>query len=184
MYAGGPVASNLTIITSLQPLVLERVPGELEARAGGPVSWLHTKVRTRQGLVVVPSVARNPGMPTGWVAGGWGWGLRGTRRFGLPPTHTHGDALSDAPVSAQCPPDRGWCAARQALYKLSTESRSILRGCSTDMCQQAWVPDGVSLRQSSQRSIDGARQLSRSNVVAAPPLRKTRSTAASAASAD
>ncbi len=100
------------------------------------------------------------------------------------PTHTHGDALSDAPVSAQCPPDRGWCAARQALYKLSTESRSILRGCSTDMCQQAWVPDGVSLRQSSQRSIDGARQVSRSNVVAAPPLRKTRSTAASAASAD
>ena len=82
------------------------------------------------------------------------------------------------------PPDCGRRVGRQALYKLSTESRSILRGCSTDMCQQAWVPDGVSLRESSQRSVDGARQLSRSNVVAAPPLRKSRSTATSAASAD
>ena len=99
------------------------------------------------------------------------------------PTHTHGGALSDAPTR-HSPPDCGWCVERQALYKLSTESRSILRGCSTDMCQQAWVPDGVSLRESSQRSVDGARQLSRSNVVAAPPLHKSRSTATSAASAD
>ncbi len=28
----------------LQPLVLERVPHDTEARQGGPASWIHTKV--------------------------------------------------------------------------------------------------------------------------------------------
>ena len=83
-------------------------------------------------------------------------------------------------VSRHSPPDRGCVLGRQALYKLSSESRSIMRGCSSDMCSAAWVPDGVALRESSQRSVDGARQLQRSNVVGASPLRKKSSAAAAA----
>lgn len=31
----------------LQPLVLERIPETTEARAGGPVAWIHTKALYR-----------------------------------------------------------------------------------------------------------------------------------------
>ena len=31
----------------VQPLILERVPQETEARSGGPVSWIHTKALYR-----------------------------------------------------------------------------------------------------------------------------------------
>lgn len=33
---------------ALQPLVLERVPEDTEARQGGPASWIHTKVTLRR----------------------------------------------------------------------------------------------------------------------------------------
>ena len=32
------------LVALLQPLVLERVPEDTEARQGGPASWIHTKV--------------------------------------------------------------------------------------------------------------------------------------------
>ena len=34
-------------VLMVQPLILERVPQETEARSGGPVSWIHTKALYR-----------------------------------------------------------------------------------------------------------------------------------------
>ena len=76
----------------LQPLVLERVPGEREARAGGPVSWLHTKVRP---MTCTESTFRLHVVRDQEVAGACcGWGRGSTHSGHAAPTHTHGDALS------------------------------------------------------------------------------------------
>lgn len=58
------------------------------------------------------------------------------------------------------------CAGRQALYRLNAEGKDILKGCSTNMCQQAWLPDGIGLRDFRHTPSYGASQMARGNVVA------------------
>lgn len=78
-----------------------------------------------------------------------------------------------------CRPRRlaqSFCAGRQALYKLSAESRDILRGCSSDMCQQSWLPDGAMLPDAKEPCPGGLGrdQRARGNVVARRTGRKIR----------
>ena len=40
-------------------------------------------------------------------------------------------------LSSHVPP------APQALYRLSAESREVIKGCTDDMCRTSWLPRGI-----------------------------------------
>ena len=105
-----------------EPLVMERVASDWEARQDGPATWIHTKV----GVGALGSVC------LGWVQcccmrGVPGGAPRWAAVLGRCLQHTH---VWPPPVL-------------QALYRLSPESREIIKGCTEDMCRTSWLPRAI-----------------------------------------